>query len=251
MSGPIEAYLVVGGKYHDMDYARVELLKLLGEDEEIRTRVGEDYRDIEAIRAADFLLTYTCDVRPSEEQQKELAEFVSSGKRWFALHGTNAIIQALEGNAGFDTPRTFPTYVETLGSQFIGHTPIQPYRVTSVGGDNPLVAGVEPFDADDELYCCEYHGDIEPLLETRFTGECPGFVGRDWPDDDPRLVMYLHRYGQGEVLYLTLGHCRGKYDMRPLMAEYPMIERCSWELPVFHELLRRGLRWCRGGIEAV
>ena len=58
--------------------------------------------------------------------------------------------------------------------------------------------------------------------------------------------MYLHRYGQGEVLYLTLGHCRGKYDMRPLMDEYPVVERCSWELPVFYDLLRRGLRWAKG-----
>jgi hypothetical protein len=58
--------------------------------------------------------------------------------------------------------------------------------------------------------------------------------------------MYLHPFGAGEVLYLTLGHCRGKYDMRPLIAEYPRVERCSWQLPVFYELLRRGLRWARG-----
>ncbi|MDE2304792.1 MAG: ThuA domain-containing protein, partial [Gammaproteobacteria bacterium] len=63
-SGPINAYLVCGGLYHDMDYARVELLKLLGEHPRIRTRVGEDYRDGEAIAAAQFLVTYTCNVLP-------------------------------------------------------------------------------------------------------------------------------------------------------------------------------------------
>ena len=32
------------------------------------------------------------------------------------------------------------------------------------------------------------------------------------------------------------------------MAYYPRIERCSWELPVFHELLRRSIRWARTGL---
>ena len=49
--------------------------------------------------------------------------------------------------------------------------------------------------------------------------------------------------GQGAVLYLTLGHCRGHHDMRPLMDYYPQVERGAWQLAVFHELLRRGLRW--------
>ena len=56
-------------------------------------------------------------------------------------------------------------------------------------------------------------------------------------------MLYLHPHAGGEVLYCTLGHCRGKYDMRPMMAEYPAVERGSWKLPVYHELLRRGIRW--------
>ena len=38
-------YLVVGGQYHDMDYARLELLKLLAEHEHMRVHVAEDYTD--------------------------------------------------------------------------------------------------------------------------------------------------------------------------------------------------------------
>ena len=36
----VQAYLVAGGKYHDIDFARLELLKLLAEFEEVRVRVG-------------------------------------------------------------------------------------------------------------------------------------------------------------------------------------------------------------------
>ena len=248
MADPIRAYLVCGGKYHDMDFARVELLKLLGESLEIKTRVAEDYGDLEAIEASDFLISYTCDVRPSAEQQDALSRFVAGGKRWFALHGTNAVLDML---AEVTAPRTFPVLMETLGSQFVAHPPIAPYQVTVSREDHPLVVGIEPFEATDELYLCDYHGKLEPLLETRFTGNAPGFAEKSFPDDEPRLVMYLHPHGQGEVLYLTLGHCRGKYDMRPIMDEYPVVERCSWELPVFYELLRRGIRWSCGGVEAI
>ncbi|MFP6607633.1 MAG: ThuA domain-containing protein [Myxococcota bacterium] len=238
---PIEALLVCGGKYHDMDHARLELLKHLAEHEDVRTRVAEDYRDTEAIAAADFLVTYTCDVRPSEAEQKVLAEFVSGGGRWFALHGTNALLD-FDGTPPFQTPRSHPLLMETLGSQFLGHPPIAPYTVTACS-DDPLVEGIEPFEADDELYLCEYHPPLEPLLETRFTGKAPGFAEEDWPDDEPRWVMYRKPVGEGAVLYLTLGHCRGHYDMRPLMDYYPQVERGAWELPVFHELVRRGLSW--------
>ena len=145
-----------------------------------------------------------------------------------------------------------PKLMETLGSQFIAHPPIQPYQRGRSRARPPAGARTSsPSRPTDELYLCEYHGKLEPLLETRFTGEAPGFARRSWPDDEPRLVMYLHPHGQGEVLYLTLGHCRGKYDMRPIMDEYPVIERCSWELPVFYELLRRGLRWAQGGVSAL
>ena len=244
---PLEAYLVCGGKYHDMDFARLELLKLLAEHDQVRTRVAEDYRDTEAIAAADFLLTYTCDVRPSEEQQGVLRDFVEHGKRWFALHGTNSVLVQDPGGP-FQTPRSHPVYMETLGSQFLGHPPIAPYEVTrsAAHAGHELVAGIEPFEADDELYLCEYHGEIVPLLETRFQGKAFGFAEETWEEDEPRLVMYLHPVGQGEVLYLTLGHCRGHYDMRPLMDYYPQVERGSWELPVFYELVRRGLRWAIG-----
>jgi len=236
-------YLVVGGKYHDMDFARLELLKLLAEDPKIRTTVAPDYSDHEGIMNSDFLMTYTCDVTPPEATQKALNNYVESGKRWFALHGTNSILRFLE-DGRVDSPREAPQLMKTLGSQFIAHPPIEPYTVTVSDADHPLVKGVEPFEATDELYLCDYHGNLHALLETHFQGAAAGFVEDDWQDDPKRLVYYTHNVGKGEVLYLTLGHCRGHYDMQPNIDFYPAIERCSWDLPVFYDLLRRGIQWC-------
>lgn len=238
---PLDAYLVCGGRYHDMDYARLELLKHLAEHERVRTQVAPDYRDTDGIAASDFLVSYTCDLRPSEDEQRALADFVRGGGRWLALHGTNSVLY-FDGKPPFRTPRSYPVLMETLGSQFLAHPPIAPYTVSPCSAD-PLVADVEPFEVQDELYLCEYHGPLEPLLETRFCGRAPGFAEEQWPDDEPRWVMYRKTLGQGAVLYLTLGHCRGHYDMRPLMDHYPAVERGAWELPVFHELIRRSLLW--------
>ena len=75
----IDGVLVCGGKYHDIDYARLELLKILADDERIRMRVVEDYRDAAEFIDADFLMTYTCEVIPDESQQEALAAYLNAG----------------------------------------------------------------------------------------------------------------------------------------------------------------------------
>jgi len=238
----LSAWFVCGGKYHDIDYARVELLTLLGEHERIRTRMTEDYRDVSILDKTDLLITYTVDVLPDEAGASRIRDWVASGKRWLALHGTNSTLKYIKGK-GWDAPRSAPLFMETLGSQFVAHPPIQPYRVELTKPEHPLVFGFEPFDADVELYLSELHPPFETLLHTRYSGEAKGFIESDWATDEPRPVMYIKPVGFGEVLYLTLGHARGKYDMQPLMEEYPQVERGSWKEPAFYELLRRGIRW--------
>jgi hypothetical protein len=107
-----------------------------------------------------------------------------------------------------------------------------------------LVQGIEEFETDDELYLSRIHGDLHVLLDTEYSGEANGFIESDWHGNEPRPVYYLNPVGRGEVLYLNLGHCRGHYDMRPLMDYYPQIERGSWERPEYYELLRRAIRYC-------
>jgi hypothetical protein len=244
----IDVTLVAGGKYHDIDFARLELLKLLAEHPEFRVRVQPDYEDAEAITRGAILVSYTCDVRPSVEAQATITRWVEGGGRWLALHGTNSALD-LSGPNGVDSPRVFPQWAATLGSQFIAHPPIQPYTVQASAPDHWLVQGLVPFDTDDELYLCEYHDReaLEPILHTEWAGEATGFVEADWTTGrHDHLVMYQRNLGAGAVLYNTLGHCRGHYDMTPRLAYYPRIERGSWNVPAYYELLRRSLRWAQG-----
>ena len=251
MSAPgrrIDVTLVAGGKYHDIDFARRELLALLGEHDEFRVRVQPDYEDTTGITASSILVSYTCDVRPSETAQRTIRQWVENGGRWVALHGTNSAL-TLGGPNGVDSPRVFPMWADTLGSQFVAHPPIQPYRVQITDASHWLVAGIESFETDDELYLSEYvdRSALQVLLHTEWQGDAAGFVEHDWTSCDPvHPVMYLRPLGSGAVLYNTLGHCRGHYDMAPVLDYYPRVERCSWEKPAYYELLRRSLRWARG-----
>lgn len=245
----IDVLLVAGGKFHDIDFARLELLKLLAEDDRMRVRVFEDYEALEALAQADVLVTYTCDVTPSLAAQEALRAWVERGGRWYALHGTNSILRFL-ANGLVDCPRWAPHFMTTLGTQFVAHPPIAPYWVTVADPDHPLVDGVQPFEAEDEHYLVETYGDLHVLLETEFEGEATGFAEDRWAKAK-HPVFYINRIGEGAVLYLTLGHCRGHYDLNSLGVDfYPVPEKGSWQLPVFYELLRRGLAWCKAPVLA-
>ncbi len=246
MPDPIRVYLVANARFPDTNFARLELLKLLAEDDEVRVRVAESFADVEAIGESDVLVTYTCDLRPSEAEEEALRSFVEGGGRWVSLHASNAILDFHDD--GIRCPRSHNTFMETMGSRFISHPPSMPYTVSAGAEGEALVAGIESFETTDELYLCEYFGEIRPLLETRWTGSFKGgYVENEWPEDEPRLVMYTHPVGAGAVLYLTLGHCQGKYDMRPLV-DIAEPGRGSWDLPVFYELLRRSIGWAKEGV---
>lgn len=240
-AGRINCLLIAGGVWHDIDFARLELLKLFAEDERIRVRVFEDYENLQAIAEADFIVSYTCNVVPSLAAQEALKSWVENGGRWYALHGTNAIIRLMSDGL-YGTPDWAPLFVETLGSMFRSHPPIEPYQVSVADPDHPLTAGIEPFETTDELYLMKTYGDLHILLDTEYGGRADGFVENEW-EHARHPVCYLHKVGGGEILYLTLGHCRHHHDMQPLLDYWPSVDRCAWDLPVFYTLLRRGIRW--------
>lgn len=237
----MRVHLVASGKYHDIDFARLELLKLMAEIPAIRTSVSNDYADLAAIGAADLLITYTCDVVPDAVQTAALEAYLRRGGRWLALHGTNALLHfAADGVC--ETPDTAPQFMDLLGTQFAGHPPIAPFKVEVTRDDHPLTTGLRSFRIEDELYLTRRRGEITVLLHTSFHGTCPEFCDSEWNEDEVP-VLYERRVGEGAILYLTLGHCRGHYDLRPVAEFWPHPQRCAWNYPVFYELLRRAIRW--------
>ncbi|MBO6557905.1 MAG: ThuA domain-containing protein [Pseudomonadales bacterium] len=244
----IDVYLVCNARYHDTNFARLELLKLLAENEDINTRVAENFSDVDAIAGSKLLITYTCDLRPTEEEQQHLAKFLEDGGCWFALHATNALLEFVDGKP--DTPDLAPLFMNLLGSRFVAHPPNQRFRVRVTDVDHALTRDLEDFDVEDEEpYYCEPRGDQTVLLEASYTMPSTGYVQSEYGTDrDAQPQMYLHKWGDGEVLYLSLGHCTGKHDMKPLADVVPAM-RGSWNSPVYYELLRRGINWGIGELK--
>jgi hypothetical protein len=253
MSGPagrIDAVLVCGGRWHDFDFARLELLQRLHADEHVRTRVLEDYGGIGRLEGVDALITYTCDVRPDAIAQQALVDYVGGGGRWLALHGTNSAIDAPApgGPNVYRTPRALGEVAKVLGSQFLGHPPIAPYLVEVTQADRALVAGIDPFTVSDELYICELDEGLDVLLHTHFTASCPGFEEGHVTDDEIRPVLYLRPVGDGAVCYFTLGHCRGRFDMQDAgIEDLGCVDRGSWDSSAFRTILDRAIDWALRG----
>ncbi len=237
----IDVYLVVNARYHDTNFARLELLKLLAEQEDVWVHVASDFSDMATLRTCRLLVTYTCDLLPTREQQQGLQSYLQNGGRWLALHATNAIIDFVNGKA--DTPDLAPLFMRLLGSRFVAHPAIAKFTVKVTDPSHPLVNGIDSFEVEDEPYYLSYESGSHVLLEASYNQRSTGYVQSDYGTDrDSHPQMYLHPTGAGEVLYITLGHCCGKYDLQPLADVVP-IHRGSWQNPVYYELLRRSIRW--------
>ncbi len=221
---PLLAHLIAGSpaRNHDFDFARRRLLDALYDAGDIRTDVYQDY---EQAAGADLLLSYTSQVPVTDAACGALRHWLEGGGRWFAIHASNSV-------------RDNTLLPPLLGSKFITHPPYMHYSV-SVCAD-ALTDGIAPFEVDDELYVIEQQPDIELLLYTQWGGAAMG--GREFPDE-LRPLMYRHRVGDGGVLYLALGHCNRPFDKgRPDAPDGPD-RRGPWDMPVYRELIRRGVNW--------
>jgi uncharacterized protein len=232
-------HLVTGGRWHDFDYARQQLLELV-QRPDVSVR---DLRDWPAeLDPSDVLITYTCDLRPDQTARRQLVDFVENGGRWLALHATNSTLEPPAPGATrvFAVPDLLGEVAVVLGSRFLAHPPIAPYEVQVSAPDHPLVQGIAPFTVRDELYVLELHEPIEVLLHTRYSGPCPSFENGDTTDDAPRPVLYLRRCGAGEVVYFTLGHCRTLAELHAMgKLDAVADDRGSWVIEEFRTVLAR------------
>jgi hypothetical protein len=229
MAKPLLANLVCGSpqRNHDFDFARRALLDALYAAGDIRTDVFNNYDVGEALKAGDLLVSYTSRVPVGDEQCAVIKRYLERGGRWFAIHASNSVL---------DNPH-LPGIV---GSRFLAHPPYTRFKVSVAAQNDPLLDGISPeFDVEDEIYVIEPHADFEVLLSTRWGGEA---MRQTFPEE-VRPLMYRRNLGEGGVLYLALGHCNRPFDKpRPDMPDSPD-RRGPWSMPVFQELITRGIAW--------
>lgn len=249
-SNRIDIALVVGGRWHDVDFAQLELLTLLGEHDRVRCTVHSDYSEIVVLEKADAVIAYTCDVRPTAKESISLSRAIRGGARLLALHATNSAIDppVAGGPKIFRTPDAMPEFTALLGNRFLAHPKIAPIRIEVVQPEHPLVAGVPSFVTTDELYVMELCDGLDVILDTEFTGDCPGFEVAHSGSRTRHPVLFTRGEGDGEVVYFTLGHCRGRLDVSDLgIADTGVVDRVAWESAEYREVLRRCVAWAVHG----
>lgn len=240
----VEVAVVVGGRWHDLDFARRELLALVGEHDAVRTSVHADFSDTERLREVDAVIAYTCDVRPSPDEVRALRDMVAEGGRLLALHATNSAIDAPDpsGPRVFRTPDAMADFTALLGNRFLAHPKISPFLIQPTAREHPLTQGIESFTTTDEIYVMDLGEGLDVLMDVDYTGPCPGFETDHGEGRHP--VLYQRREGAGTVTYFTLGHCRGRFDVQDLgVDDLGVIDRVAWDSPEYRDVLRRCVAW--------
>lgn len=199
--------MLVGGSWHDAaGFAGVVLPWLTRDGWD--ASVTDDPARLAAIAALnpEATLLYTCydEHTPLHHEPAHLRALT----QWVEQGGG---LLALHASAV--AARTAPELRRLLGGAFVAHPPKQRFRVRPSRAAHPLIAGLDSFEVEDEPYRCELQADVEVLLESAIDGA-----------REP--IAWSRAAGAGRVLYLALGH-----------------DRAAWEIPVFRELVLRGLRW--------
>jgi type 1 glutamine amidotransferase len=138
------------------------------------------------------------------EQERAVASFVEGGGSFLNLHNSMGLY-----------PPHGP-YLDLLGGRYIGHGPLERFRVEVVDHDHPITRGVEPFFVADEQH-------TPPYDEARVH-----LILRNRSDDGKSAAAgWVREPGRGRLCHLANGH-----TLEALV--HPMYQR----------LMINAVRWC-------
>jgi len=138
------------------------------------------------------------------EQQAAITRFVETGGAFLNLHNAMGLY-----------PENGP-YLKLVGGRYIGHGPLERFRVEVVDSSHPITQGIEDFFVADEQHTPPYEKEkVHLLLQNR--------------SDDGTVAAagWAYEAGQGRLCHLANGHTRE-----------------SLLHPMFQRLLRNAVNWC-------
>jgi type 1 glutamine amidotransferase len=143
--------------------------------------------------------------------------------KWMTLEQERAVASFVEGGGGFlnlhNAMGLYPEhgpYLALLGGHYIGHGPLERFRVEVADPDHPVTRGVSPFFVADEQHTPPYdEGRVHLLLRNRSDQGKTAAAG------------WAREAGRGRLCHLANGH-----TLEALL--HPMYQR----------LLANAVRWC-------
>ena len=130
-----------------------------------------------AERSDDGTVSYVSEL--SADQEDGLFQFVSGGKGLVGVHGTGWWIG---GQA-----------VDLIGGHANWHPPGLTFTVNVEDGAHPVMAGIDDFEVEDEIYMSAYDPAIHILASAQWA-------------EKAHPMAWVKPYGNGRVFYTALGH---------------------------------------------
>lgn len=208
---PVRVLVVTGGHTYETSF-----YKLLEGHNEIQATVDPHpmpYRRGDMRPSYDVLLLYDSMQEISEEEQRNLTQFLESGKGLVVLH--HALVDYSDWKWWYE---------EVVGARWLKHQ-AKPLRwkttwkhdtdITAVPvKQHPVLEGVGTFTVNDETYKgMAFAPGIEVLMET------------DHPDSD-RALVWISPFAKSRVISIQLGHGRKAH-----------------EHPAFQRLVQNAILW--------
>ncbi|MFX1452656.1 MAG: ThuA domain-containing protein [Promethearchaeota archaeon] len=123
----------------------------------------------------------------TEIQEKNILDFVNTGKGFIGLHGASASF------------KEHPKYFEMLGGRFISHKNILTFDIKILDKNHKITKGLDDFTFKDEPYRHDFSmgSNIHILAEADY---------KDPNDPKSEPIMWIKNYGKGRVFFCSLGH---------------------------------------------
>ncbi|MFX0072605.1 MAG: ThuA domain-containing protein [Candidatus Hermodarchaeota archaeon] len=174
--------------------------------------IVENYENVDIFSDKDFfensaLIFFSQEGELTEEQEKNILEFVYEGKGFVGLHGASASF------------KSHPQYFEMLGGKFIGHKDVMKFDIKFLDHTHPITEGLNDFNFRDEPYRHDFSmgEDNQIFAEAHY---------HDKNDPKPEPIIWAKKYGKGNVFYCSLGH-----------------RNASLKDNLFRTLIKRAVKW--------
>lgn len=178
--------------------------------------IVDNYEDVEIFNNRDFFeydttIFFTQFGEFTKEQEKNVLDFIASGKGFVGLHGASASF------------KEHPKYHEMIGGRFIGHKKKCNIDIKIINIQHPITANLNDFTFFDEPYRHDFSmkGDMIVLAKAYYHNE---------EDPEPEPIIWVKTYGEGRVVFCALGH-----QARSLKNE------------IFRKIIRNSVKWVLEG----
>ena len=222
------AFALIGDRFHNSDYIRTGLGKILAEDLDLAVDFTDDLRALSSgnLASYDLLIIFrdgmvwpdgygpssaypgydpavqgTLSQPPVPELEPQAVQWITpaQGKavQTFVHRGKAALFYH---NSTYITASEDFTHVQ--GSTTEGHPPVRAFKVTITNEDHPITQGVDDFVVTDEQHYMAYAKDSTHVLARSINEEGHDFNGLG----NECEAAWAYDYGQGRVCYLAPGH---------------------------------------------